>query len=344
MTVNMADPKVKASAIAAGMFVVVTAPLAWRRSAPLAVAAVTALALGGHGLLFGRMVRCAVALPLLFLLAFSSWSRLARRRAVYGLGIVLAGGALMTAWETQFGWATMPMIALICGGSWGIGRLVRSRSAMAATLAQQRAELRARRDERATMEVAVERAQLASRLDQLLHHRLDQLAVMAELGQETADPAAAARLLAEIEVDGRATLDGMREIVGNLGGGGMDSDRPLPSVVGLQALVGAAGQSCLKLEGDPCALPPAVELCAYRIVEHFLSAVRPGGPEDVEVVVRFMDGSIELQLDGPAGTTAQLRRVLDVARERADLHRGSIVARSHRGRLTVSATLPLAAG
>src|ERR1700749_204793 len=62
-------------------------PAAWARRAPLGAATVMVIATAANGLLFGPVIRCGVALPAAFIVAFGigarlSWPRVAARLAL----------------------------------------------------------------------------------------------------------------------------------------------------------------------------------------------------------------------------------------------------------------------
>ena len=86
-------------------------------------------------------------------------------------------------------------------------------------------------------------------------------------------------------------------------------------------------------------LPAGVELSAYRIVEHLLSALEdaPG----VEVGVRFGEDALEIAVAGPAGRRGE-GAAIERARERARLQRGTLDA-TRGGRAEAVALLPVAA-
>ena len=88
-------------------------------------------------------------------------------------------------------------------------------------------------------------------------------------------------------------------------------------------------------------LPAGVELSAYRIVEHLLGALddAPG----VEVGVRFGEDALEIRVAGPAGRRGDVGAALGRARERAQLHRGTLDAHTRGGRAEAIALLPVAA-
>jgi glucose-6-phosphate-specific signal transduction histidine kinase len=322
-------------------FLLVTAPLAWRRTAPIAAVGAVLAALLLHVALFGTLTRCGVVFPAVFILAFAaaSWLELRPALAALGLGVVVIVVVSLTDQEVDI--TVAPAIAILAGAMWGIGRVVRSRRALAETLESQTDELRGARDDRARMQVATERARLSTELDELLQRRLAALARLADGGAPHGDPAAAKAQLVAIELEGRRTLEEMRTVVGVLREDGVDAPTtPQPTLTHLEAmLLRAKGADArLTVEGSPRVLPAAVELSAYRIVEHLLAALddAPG----VEVCVHFGADALELTVTG--ATRRGSRAPIERATERARLHRGSLEAIVRDGRVEAVALLPLA--
>src|SRR5262249_58643162 len=123
----------------------------------------------------------------------------------------------------------------------------------------------------------------------------------------------------------------MRSLVGWLRDDGADAPlAPQPTLTQLEALLLRAKGSDARLtvEGDPRALPAAVELSAYRIVEQLLNALDDA--PDVEVVVRFADSALELAVSGPARGRAD--EALERAAARVAVHAGSLSTRVRAGR------------
>ena len=314
------------------LILLVTVPLLWRRSAPLAAVAASVAGLLLNEVLAGsEFLRCGVCLIAALLFAFTCGSRVP---GLLGLALSLALVFVSAAIEI-----TMPMplfLAAAVGVSWTVGRLVRSRRRLAEELSVRNEELREARDERSRLEVAAERARLSRELDELLQRRLGELARMAEAG--VSGGAGPVELLAGIEQRSRATLDEMRAAVGVLREGSAEL-APQPTLTHLEALLVRAkgGDARLAVEGSPRALPAAVELSAYRIVEHLLDALEdaPG----VTVSVRFGDDALELGVSGPARRRA--REAIERARVRAQLHSGTVEATVRGGRADARASLPV---
>jgi signal transduction histidine kinase len=341
--VKFNDSKIDAPAAAVPVFVLVTIPLLWRRSAPLLAATATLVALLIHIVAFGTLTRCGVAFPVAFLLAYTAGAQIERRESLTVLAVVLGGVVAMMSSDSSVDLVALPFFGPLTAGVWGIGRLVRARQTMVDELQVQTAELRRARDERARLEVATDRADISQQLDTLLHRRLGELAKLADAGIDE-EPAATARRLEEIEHASRSTLQEMRSVVGVLRDDSDDVAEPQPTLTHLEALLMRAkgADARLEVQGSPRALPAGVELSAYRIVEHLLDALDDA--PDVEVRVSFQDQALEIAVAGPARRRGDAGAAIERARERVALHRGTLEARTRAGRSEAVAQLPMLAG
>ena len=323
------------------VFMLATVPVLWWRRSLVAVTAVALVAMVLHDLLFGWVTRCGVGLPLAFVLVFLGAVALDRTRALVTLGLVTLLMAAVLVRDATTGFEpfviSLPIVAIL----FAIGRAVRHRTAMSAELEARTEELRQLRDERVALELAGDRARLSRELDGLLQERLGQLATAAESG-DGLDSRTTRELFASIESESRATLEGMREIVGLLRGGDV-ALAPAPSVAHLDALLArhTMADSRLTVAGDPRSLPAAVELSAYRIVEHLLTSLADRPDSHIEVGVRFEDEALEIRVSGPVARTADLKAAAARARERAKFLGGSLVVKVSRGEARAVAQLPV---
>jgi signal transduction histidine kinase len=340
MYANVQDEEVNASVLAIPLFLAVTLPLLWRRVAPVAALSVMLAALVVHDLLFGsEVVRCGVVLPAAFLLVFSAGARLDGREALIGLGL---GLMVILAESITFFGPFGVSFAAVTAGVWGIGRVARSRGRLAGELQARTVELREARDDRARLEVAADRARLSAELDELLQRRLGELARLAD-GGAPGDPAGATATLLEIERASRNTLQEMRAAVGALrDDASVAPTEPQPTLTHIEAMLARAkgADARLTVEGSPRILPAGVELSAYRIVEHLLAALDDA--PDVDVHVRFRDDALELVVSGPAGRRS--KEAIERARERVQLHRGTLETTTRGGRAEAVVSLPVLAG
>ena len=340
---NVQDKSVNASVLAIPLFLLVTAPLLWSRVRPLAALVATLAALLVHVALFGTVTRCGVVIPVLFVLVFAAGARLEIRDGLIGMGLGLVMVVVVCASDSSVDLKASPPFAVLIAAAWGIGRIVRSRGHMVSELQTRTSELRDARDERARLEIATDRARLSAELDELLQRRLGELARMADAGSRSTDAAAAQVGLSEIERESRRTLEEMRAIVGVLRDdeSGL-STAPQPALTQLDALLvrvkGADAR--LRIEGNPRVLPASLELSAYRIVEQLLSALDDGA--EVDVRVRFGEDALEIVVAGPARRRGEA--AIARARERAQLHRGSLETTTSAGHAEAVVRLPMFAG
>jgi signal transduction histidine kinase len=105
----------------------------------------------------------------------------------------------------------------------------------------------------------------------------------------------------------------------------------------------------LHVEGEPFVLPPAVGVCAYRIVQEALTNVlKHAGAAQVRVIVRYGRRRLELEVSddgaGPREVGGEPGHGIVGMRERVALYGGDFYAGTRDGRgFVVRARLPLAA-
>lgn len=323
------------------VFALATVPVLWWRRNVVAVTTVALVVMVLHDLLFGWVTRCGAGLPLAFVLAYLGAFALERRHAwtVLGLSTLLTAAVLVVDATTGFEPFVLafPIMLIV----FGIGRAVRHRAAMGTELKARTVELQQMRDERVALEVANDRVRLSHQLDGLLQERLALLTCAAESGRDLA-PDSAKALLESIENDSRATLDDMREIVGLLRGGDV-ALAPAPTVAHIGALLAryTEADSRLSVTGEARALPAAVELSAYRIIEHLVQVVADQPDSRIEVGVRFDDATLEIRVHGPVDRSADIKASVARAKERAVLLGGSLDVKLSRGYAHAVASLPV---
>jgi signal transduction histidine kinase len=344
MDVGVPVEGITVDASTAWLHLFVIAPLAvlwWRRSV-IAVIVLAIVVVLLHTLLFGHVVRCGAGLPLAFVVSFLGGYQYDRARAWWALGAAQVLTLAVLLEDAAAGIDLFPVVAVMCAAGWAVGQLARRRSALATELRIRNGELRALRDQRATLEVTVDRARLSGELESLLDRRLGQLTTLAEAGTRMQDPAAATALLGRIEDEGRRTLEAMRDVVGRLRGDEL-ALAPGPSVAHLDALVAQHGAR-LDVSGDPRALPASVELSAYRVVEHLLTILDAGRPASpVAVRLAFDNGALEVHVTGRVSRGADVRDAIARARERARLQHGTLNVKVTRGHALMVAQFPVAA-
>ena len=327
-----------------------TLPVAWRRPAPLAAAAVMAVAALLNGLVFGPMVRCGAFLPAIFLVAYAAGVR--RDRGASATGLLLCAAAVVAEglYDPQIEGGGLIVVLPVLAAFFASGRLVRARTQTAAALRKSSAELRRQREETARLAVLADRARMTADLEQSLHAQIGGLAstAAAGLGALAGDPAgdqaAARQALASIERDGRAVLGHLREVLSTLQE--RAPSEPQPTLARLSELLARAttADARLTVDGSPRTLPAGLELSGYRIVEHLLLALEDAPEAAVDVRLSFTPDALELHVSGPPAANVDLRAVLAAARERAGLHGGTVDSRLAGGVCHAMARLPLVSG
>jgi signal transduction histidine kinase len=228
-----------------------------------------------------------------------------------------------------------------------IGNAVQARDRIRRIRAEHAAATRRALDE--------ERALIASELHDVVTHNVSVMIVQAGAARQVlaADPAEATAALLAVEASGRAAMTELRHLLGLLSpasaGAGPVPDgaetgqdlSPQPGLGQLQPLIGrltAAGLPVeLQVVGVPRALPPGLDLAAYRVVQEALTNVlkhagKPGTTvrltyREADLVVEVADAGRPIPAAGPApsGVPGSGRGLLGL-RERIALYGGELDA------------------
>jgi signal transduction histidine kinase len=325
-----------------------TLPLAWRRRRPLAVAAIVFGALIVQDVLAGSDAHTPDPQLIAWIIAAYSVAAHCDRPAAL-LGGILSLGA-------TFGWiglddALLPLVVI--GGAWIAGRLVRGRELRASAFEQRAVALDRERDARAQAAVAEERARIARELHDVVAHSISVMGVQAGavrrlLGPEQTEQRDA---LLSVERTGRQALAEMRRLLGILRRSDDElAHAPPPTMARVDQLVEQLRESGLpvelRIEGEPVALGPGVDISAYRIVQEALTnTLKHAGPVGASVVVRYRERELELEVidDGHAEpNNSRGGHGLVGMRERVALYGGELQAGPELGGgYAVRARLPL---
>jgi signal transduction histidine kinase len=337
----------KAIYVPAGLLM--TLPLAWRRRAPLPVAAVVMGGLVFESLAVGSAPTQDSPLVGWLLAIYSVAAHSDRTAALAGGAVSLVAGLVWIGIDDFF----LPVV--VFGGAWLAGRMVRQREVHARVAEERSAALDRERVANARAAAAEERAQIARELHDILSHSVSVMVVQAgaERMAQGTDRAATGETLEAIEKTGRQALIEMRRLLGMLRvGGEPPAHTPQPTLGELDELVAQVREAGLvvelHVEGEPAALPPAVAVSAYRIVQEALTNVlKHAGPARARVVVRYASRGLELEIaDDGRGSAAvgEAGHGLVGMRERVALYGGDFDAGTRNGGgFVVRARLPLAA-
>jgi signal transduction histidine kinase len=327
------------------------APLALRRRAPLLMwTAIWA----GMALQY-RITRHPLQdLELMVVLLTASYSLGAHaplRRAAAGLAIsavmIMAGGGVLLAFfqypgGVVIGLSYVPLLAF-----WLVGVFVRARG-QSASRARHNAALR----QQAEQAAATERIRIARELHDIVAHHLSVIVLQAAGARASGKSAEAA--LEKIEKSGRQALTETRRLLGVLRDTSEQSGlAPPPGIGELDALAGtvrAAGLPVnLVINGDPAALPAAVDVSVYRIVQEALTNVlKHAGHARADVTIGCADEAVTIEITDN-GTSEHGHQPpprghgLVGMRERAAMFGGEFAAGPRPGGgFAVRARLPLA--
>ncbi|WP_372595255.1 sensor histidine kinase [Actinotalea sp.] len=320
------------SRAADGAFVLLLAvgslPYVARRRAPmttLMVASLPVLALLGLG------YTTAVVGSGLFLAAYTVAALRSPRCTALAVGwvaVLLAAVALVRPGSLAPG--ELLTNAALFAGAFGLGRGAHVRRDNASLL-RERAELAERaRSEGDRRAVSEERLRIAQELHDVIGHSLGVIALQAQVGAHVidADPAEAKAALVAVSATSRTALTEVRRILGAMRDETADR-HPAPglgAVGDLAAELSAAGLPVeVTTHGTPVALPTALDVTAYRLVQESLTNVaKHAGRTRAQVSVRFTPGSVDLEVldDGPQDAAASSADAPDGARSGGHGHLG----------------------
>jgi signal transduction histidine kinase len=327
--------------------------LVLRRRAPL----LTWLAIwAGIALLFmlaDNSLRGLAFTFVLFAAAYSLGAHASLHRAAAGLIVVIPvmveishQGGLGLAFVAHGGQSGVAMAVLQLAAFWLAGVFVRTRR-RAAWLAARSAALQ-RQAEQAT---AAERARIARELHDIVAHHLSVIVLQAAGARASGKPAGAP--LEKIENSARQALAETRRLLGVLRDPDEETElAPQPDIGDLDALaasVRAAGVPVnLVIDCDRAALPAAMDVSVYRIVQEALTNVlKHAGPARADVAIGCADDTVTIEVTdngtGEPGDQAPAGgHGLAGMRERAAVFGGELAAGPRPGGgFAVRARLPL---
>ncbi|MFL5953363.1 MAG: sensor histidine kinase [Gaiellaceae bacterium] len=339
--------------------VLVTLPLAFRRTHPIPVAAVvTAAGIASAAAVAPSQGPFEAFVALVFAV-YSIGAHVAGRRSAWAtaaiaVSVAVSGLVAVLVADGSSGGDWYPIV-FWCVVAWALGRVVRSRDLRTSELERLARELAAERDLRAREAVTVERARIARELHDVIAHNVSVMSVQAAAAGRVLgiDPPAARDALDAIERTGRQTIDEMRRMLGVLRSAddelGLAPQPGLADVESLVAEMRASGLAIdLEIEGRREQLPAGLELSAYRIVQEALTnALKHAGDARARVIVRYTSDAVELEVVDDGSPTLPgdgTGHGLTGMRERVALFGGELEAgRGADGGWSLRARLPLGA-
>lgn len=282
--------------------------LAWRRRYPLAVLGVVMGGIAALSLAFGTSETWSYV----FITLVAVYSAAAHGSHRLIAVLLIAAGVLVTDLRdpaiNNFGdavWSsTLFGLAFLAGLS---GWAFQTRSS---TLERRAEALESEEEERAEAAAAEERRRIARELHDIISHSLGVLVLQAGAAEQVLDrdPERARGVLRSIRATGQEAIGEMSTLLGLVRGEAERSREPQPSLADVGRLVENAREGGLpiqlSIEGDRRALPAALELSAFRIIqEGITNSVKHAGRAPTRVVVRYREHDLELEVtDEGTGT------------------------------------------
>jgi signal transduction histidine kinase len=336
------------------------APLAWRRSRPVASMAVVAVVAFFQLGTLDTLLAADAAIPVSIYAVTAHGPRWAGRAAlVFGfVGTMLAG-----VWYDEIGSSPAELlffagfVSAMLVAAWALGTMRRLRQREQDRLTERARLLEQERSQEIRLAATAERARIAREMHDVVAHSLSVTISQADGGRYAArsDPQAAIAALETISVTGRQALNDMRALLGVLR---QDDDQPLapqPDADIIPDLVEQVRDGgldvTLEITGRARKLPPGPALAAYRIVQESLTNVlKHAGPTSrAWVRLDWEPQGLRIEvIDDGRGAGAGLDGIdtgggqgIRGMTERATLHGGRLQARPRAGGgFIVQASLP----
>lgn len=262
------------------------------------------------------------------------------------LGLEFHGPGASRLLEAAAGWVVFVVLPF------GLGLLAARYGSMTRALAATTAQLSREQDLRAQRAAGEERTRVARELHDVLGHCVSVMVIQAGAASlvAQADPAGARGALEAVEACGREALDDLRRIMG-VTRRGDDMAGPVPGLAQLSSLAERATDAGistdLRVEGADVALPAAVDLACYRVVQEALTnVVKHAGPARAHVRVRVEAAMVSITVAdtgrGAISDAAPGHGIIGL-RERVALHGGWLHAAPRAGGFVVEAHIPLTA-
>jgi signal transduction histidine kinase len=331
-----------------------TLPLVWRVRQPVLVALTISTASGVLVILAAPHQASFEPFVAIIVAAYSLGAHAPGRRGVQGLGLMFAAGiplSIVASTRGEKAGDLIPAIVWIVA-AWTIGRIILGRRLRTVELEVLTSELEGQRELQAQAAVAVERARIARELHDVIAPHGSMIVVQAGAAARVheGDHRDVRAALAAIEGTGRETVDEMRRLIGIVRSDDGLALAPQPTLADVERLVANVREAGLpvelRVEGRPVALPPGIDLSAYRIVQEALTnALKHAGRARASVVVRYEGAAVEVEVlddgdgSGPGGGTGH---GLIGMRERVALWGGELEAgRRAGGGFAVRARIPV---
>ena len=333
---------------------VVILTLLGRRRFPFGSPASFWLLAAGISFVDGRLIPFPITVYLFGLAAAYLLGSLAdANRGREGLLVVVGSAAIIIYNLPDHSTGDLILIPAVFALGWLGGFAFRERDVQAAEAEERAVQAEREREAAARIAVAEERARIARELHDIVAHALSVMVLQVGAVRHKLPglPDEDKEALEDVERAGRTALAEMRRLLGAMRDRGDEAElEPQPGLENLNALVArvrSAGLPVrLDVEGEPVALPRALDLSAYRIVQEGLTNVlKHAEASHAEVVVRHGPDALRVEVRddgrGPARSDGLGHGLVGI-RERVKLYGGEMTAGpANGGGFVLSASLRL---
>ncbi len=326
---------------------------------------VLSITTGGALLVMALNGGVSVVAPAVVLAVLTVAFKTDRRTAVI-IGLTVGPLLVVGASWREGTWLEPNNLALLAwtGFAAAVGDAGRNKKAYVEAVEERARRAEHTREEEARRRVVEERMRIARELHDVVAHHIAVIHVQAGVvGHLLEDqPDAAREALGHVRRSSSAVLDelgGLLDVLRQPDESPTPTD-PAPGLNRLGQLIDSFAASGLKvdwqLSGEPCPLPSAVDLVAYRLVQEGLTNAHKHGTGSARLGVVFRDGDVAIDIVNPSIVTPGIEDPAPVLaapagghgligmRERARAVGGSVLAAAQNdGTWRVSARLPLSA-
>jgi len=337
--------------------VIMAVSLLARRQFPFAAPAVYWLLAGAFSFADGSLIPFVKSIYVLGMAAAFLMGNLRdARKSGLGLVIVLGGAVSIAANIPTHTVGELVFIPLPFGISWFAGFVLRERAAQAEAAEGRAARAELERDGAARLAVAEERARIARELHDIVAHSVSVMVLQVGAVRHGLPDALARQrdALQGVEEVGRTALNEMRRLLAATRPDGDGAElTPSPGLDDLDPLVDATARAglpvLLQIEGQRVALPRALDLSAYRIVQEGLTnALKHAHATRADLTLSYRTSELQIEVRddgcGPAPGDGLGHGLVGI-RERVKIYGGEMAAGpAAGGGFALTARLPLGQG
>jgi signal transduction histidine kinase len=320
------------------------APLLWRRRYPRTVLAAVTATWMAYIAFVGGVPPIATSVAI-----YTVAANLPRTPALRAAVVAVAASTLASLALQDWGRSASDLIPFVA--AWVIGDNLGTRRAYTRALEERAERLEREREAEAGRARAEEQARIARELHDVIAHNVSVMVVQAAAANDVFDsrPERAREALRAIETSGRQALGELRRLLGVVRSDGAEY-APQPGLERLDELVEqvrAAGLAvAVSIEGGPRALPAAIDLSAYRVVQEALTnVIKHADASRADIALRYSDDELAVEVSDDGRGTVNgdgSGHGLIGMRERVAAFGGSLEAGpKNTGGFAVSARFPL---